>query len=95
MIQIQSIFTVPNTTHTLIHNSLTGADTKCAIHPILGVHCFSFVFDIRMYTNKDETIEGLITRQPVAVRWTFYVVLLIFVGWFAMTTNAAFIYFQF
>ena len=48
-----------------------------------------------MYTNKDETIEGLITRQPVAVRWTFYVVLLIFVGWFAMTTNAAFIYFQF
>lgn len=95
MIQIQSIFTVPNTTHTLIHNSLTGADTSVQFILSWVFIAFLLFFDIRMYTNKDETIEGLITRQPVAVRWTFYVVLLIFVGWFAMTTNSAFIYFQF
>ena len=93
MIQIQSIFTV-RILHTLIHNSLTGADTSVQFILSWVFIAFLLFFDIRMYTNKDETIEGLITRQPVAVRWTFYVVLLIFVGWFAMTTNAAFIYFS-
>ncbi|HPR29000.1 MAG TPA: hypothetical protein PLI03_06615, partial [Chitinophagales bacterium] len=73
----------------------TGADTSVQFILSWVFIAFLLFFDIRMYTNKNETIEGLITRQPVAVRWTFYVVLLIFVGWFAMTTNAAFIYFQF
>jgi alginate O-acetyltransferase complex protein AlgI len=92
---IQSIFTVPNTTGELIHNSITGTDTSVQFILSWVFIAVLLFFDFRMYTNSDGTIEDLVTSKSTPVRWAFYIVILLFVGWFAMTTNSAFIYFQF
>ncbi|KRP13638.1 MAG: hypothetical protein ABR95_04520 [Sphingobacteriales bacterium BACL12 MAG-120813-bin55] len=95
IIHMQSIFTVPNTSYDLIHNAMIGTDTSVQFilsWLFVGVLLF---FDVVLYLRKDMTIEDYITSRTKPVRWAFYIVLLIFVGWFAMTTNAAFIYFQF
>ena len=53
------------------------------------------VVDFKMYIKGDQTIEDRITSKPVVIRWSFYLGMLLLIGWFAMVNNAAFIYFQF
>ena len=94
-IQIQSIFTVSNTSYDLIHNAVIGADSSVQFILSWVFIAFLLFFDVIMYLRNDMTIEDYISSRSKIQRWSFYVVILIFIGWFAMTTNAAFIYFQF
>lgn len=92
---IQSIFTVPNTTADLIHGSIVGVDS--VVQFVLGwvFVVILTIVDYKMYLTGDQTIEDKITSKPTIVRWSFYIAMLLFIGWFAMVNKAAFIYFQF
>ncbi len=92
---IQSIFTVPNTTHALIHNSLEGSDSIVQFALSWIFIAFLLVMDFKMYLVGDQTIEERIVSKPLLIRWSFYLGMLLLIGWFAMVNKAAFIYFQF
>ncbi len=94
---IANIFTHPDTTWDLIFNSAPAGSTPSIIE-----FCISLVFiaillytDHQLYANKDVTIDQRIASRPIYRRWGFYVVIALLVAWFAVTTNSAFIYFQF
>lgn len=92
---IQSIFTVPDTTLHLIQNSITGVNSVVEFSLGWLFVLLLLIVDYRMYIKGDQTIEDTVAALPITGRWTFYIVILLLIGWFAMTTKAAFIYFQF
>lgn len=92
---MQSIFTIPDTTLHLIQDSITGVNSVVEFSMGWIFVFILLIVDYRMYIKGDQTIEDTVTAMPLAGRWTFYIVILLFIGWFAMTTKAAFIYFQF
>ncbi len=94
---IRSIFTVPDTTHALIFNSAPAGATPSIIEFYISMVfiVILFVIDYALHINNDITIDKQIAAKPVFVRWSFYVIFALFVAWFAVTSNSAFIYFQF
>lgn len=92
---IGSIFNSPNTTTALIHNSIVGSDSVVQFVLSWIFIALLLVVDFKMYIKGDQTIEDRITSKPVIIRWSFYLGMLLLIGWFAMVNKAAFIYFQF
>ncbi len=94
---IKSIFTHPDTTYNLIHNSASAGATPSVVEFWTSMVFISILLytDYKLYTNKDVTIEKSVTAKPLFKRWGFYLVITLLVAWFAVTSNSAFIYFQF
>ncbi|MEZ5014526.1 MAG: MBOAT family O-acyltransferase [Chitinophagales bacterium] len=94
---ISHIFTMPNTTHALIYDSAgKGAVPSVVEFWVVLVFIVILLYqDYITYIRKDETIDVRVRRQPMLIRWSYYIILVVFVAWFAVITNSAFIYFQF
>ena len=94
---IRSIFTVHDTTHQLIFNSAPAGATPSIIEFVISMFfiVILLVIDWALHMNNDITIDKQVAAKPTYVRWSFYVAFALFVAWFAVTANSAFIYFQF
>ena len=87
--QFTRIFSHSDTTMQLIN--VSRADFYLSLIFIVVL----LAIDWNLHTSGDVTIDQKVPVQTVRVRWSFYVVITLFVTWFAVTTSGVFIYFKF
>lgn len=94
---IGNIFTAPDTTHNLIFNSSPNGAVSSSVEFYISLFFIAIllIVDYQLYRNNDMNINEVLVKKPVVTRWAFYVVITVFLAWFAVTSNSIFIYFQF
>ena len=80
-----------------IRGILNGIDGKFGGIEALAVVCviglFQIICDFRQYTGKNN--QELVTKRPIVVRWTFYIVAILSILLYYVSDEASFIYFKF
>ena len=64
-----------------------------AMAVVCTIGLLQIICDFRQYAGKSN--QELITKRPIAVRWTIYIMAILATIFFAVSGEAAFIYFQF
>ena len=87
----------PSTMHEFIYNSAPKGAVPSVIEfwiSLVFIAMLLFI-DYNLYIRKSATIEDQVAIRPWYTRWSFYIIFLVIVACFAVTTKSAFIYFAF
>lgn len=87
----------PSTMHEFIYNSSPRGGIPSVIEFWVSVVfiCLLLFIDYNLYIRKSATIEDQVAKRPWFVRWGYYIVFLVIIACFAVTTKSVFIYFAF
>lgn len=87
----------PSTTHAFIHNSAMKGAVPSVVEFWVSIVLIAILIfiDYNLYIRKSATIEDQVAKRPWYIRWGYYIVFLLIVACFAVTTSSVFIYFAF